>query len=104
MDRLSRSLDNFIDVAINRLGCENAVMSSDFILDLKDVFPDRQRITSTLIDETVKFCQFRGMSVFVNGHLLKVTVDLRHCLLNPEQSVKFNTAFEYTQRIHGNFL
>lgn len=79
-------------------------LTSNFYLDLRDIYPDRQRITDKLVAQAIDLCQSRGIQADRSGDGLTIVVDLYRCYLNPRQAADFNTALDYTRTVHGNQL
>lgn len=94
-------IDGFIDTAINRLSSASGSSVSHFYVDLRSY---QQRITQNLVEQCIRLCQSRGLSVERQGDGLIVTVDLDTCFLNPKQALFYNGALEYTRTMHGNGL
>lgn len=94
-------LDQFIDVAINRLASENASMLSHFYLDLRNL-EGRQRVTQKLLNDAIAICNSRGLNA-IPDHMgnLQITVDLRNCRFNQYQAVSYNNALQYVRNNHG---
>lgn len=98
-------LDQFIDTAINRLSSEDGTMVSQFFIDLRAHFSDRQRITQKLINDVITLCESRGLDATVDSRSnLLITVSLNRCRFNPSQAATFNAALAYTRDAHGNHL
>ena len=103
---LMRIIDDFIDTSIIRLSSESGEMFSHFFLDLRDIFPDRQRITQNLMDLTCDTITSRGLIINdkIDNTSLRVTVDLNRCHFNSRQAVKFSEALKYVRQMHGLHL
>jgi len=104
MSMTMQQIDTCIDTTINRLSSESGRMNSNFYLDLRDIYPDRQRITDKLVAQAIDLCQSRGVHAERSGDGLTMVVDLHRCYLNPRQAADFNAALDYTRTVHGNQL
>lgn len=94
-------IDGFIDVAINRLSGEEAPLVSSFYVDLRTL---QTRITQHLVQECISICERRGLLAEREGDGLTVTVNLNSCRFNPQQSIAYNAALNFTRSIHGNHI
>lgn len=102
---LMQIIDDFIDTAIDRLSCEDGVMVSYFYLDVREIFPDRQRITQNLIDSSIDTLESRGLIIErVVGTTINITVNLHKCLFNHYQSKNYSVALSYVRNTHGQHL
>jgi hypothetical protein len=99
---LMQVIDNFIDTSIDRFSSESACMVSHFFLDIREIFPDRQRVTQHLIDTCISVMQSRGLNINqTTATTFNVTVNLNTCLFNHQQSMKFSVALNYVRTVHG---
>ena len=96
-----RQIDDFIDVAIDRLSGEEGVAVSRFYIDLRDY---QQRITPKLVEQCVSVCESRGLSAERQGDGLHIIVNLNSCLMNHSQAVAYRTALAFTRSQYGNHL
>jgi len=104
LNTLMPIIDQFIGTAINRLSSENGSMVSHFFLDLRTIFPDRQRITQKLLDDAISVCASRGIHAQTDQmNNLLISVNLASCRLNYQQAEAFDAALAYARQIHGNF-
>lgn len=95
-------VDHFIDTAIMRFSGRDGVMISHFYLDIREIFPDRQRITQNLKDDVVNTLESRGLDLeSIDNTTFYVTVDLNKCFFNYRQARDFQEALAYVRSVHG---
>lgn len=100
--KLMTIIDNLIDTAINRLSTPNGNFVSYFSLDIREIFPERKRITKSLIDSVITEFHSRGLDAEFSNNKIYVTVDLNQCFFNYSQAQNFNVALSYSRGVHGN--